>query len=178
MGMTLPLPWFPTMQPHYRKGNSPNCELPPVQSVTSYAFPAPPSRPNGSMQKAHQLQPLPQQLSSAPATSPYQRFYDSASCAPAESGLLSDAPPLGSAPGVSTRPVPSARANQPPHNYSRSVHIASVERTLVAMLVASARSNATLRSRLVAPNATIAGSAVSLPRRRTVVCRLSNRSKI
>ncbi|KAJ5871876.1 uncharacterized protein N7529_004229 [Penicillium soppii] len=97
------------MQPHYR-GNNPGYELPPVQSVTSGAFPAPaallsapPSRPNSGMQMAHLLQPM-QQLA-APATSPYQRFYDSASGSPAESGALPDPPPMGSAPLYQTSPV-------------------------------------------------------------------------
>ncbi|KAJ5202965.1 hypothetical protein N7449_005044 [Penicillium cf. viridicatum] len=95
VGMMLPAPWFPTVQPYYRAGNSPNCELPPVQSVTSCAFPAPPSRRKSGMQKAHLLQPLPQHSSAAPATSPYQRFYDFASGSPTEGGPVSDAPPLG-----------------------------------------------------------------------------------
>ncbi|CAG8218899.1 unnamed protein product [Penicillium salamii] len=100
------------MQPHFR-GSNPGYELPPVQSVTSGAFPAPaallsapPTRPNSGMQMAHLLQPMPQQLA-APATSPYQRFYDSASGSPADSGALPDAPPVGSAPGglYQTSPV-------------------------------------------------------------------------
>lgn len=98
------------MQPHYR-GNNPGYDLPPVQSVTSGAFPAPtallsaPTRPGG-MQMAHLLQPMTQQVPSAPTTSPYQRFYDSASGSPAESGALPDAPPLGPAPGgYHTSPV-------------------------------------------------------------------------
>ncbi|CRL27385.1 unnamed protein product [Penicillium camemberti] len=45
------------------------------------------------------LQPLPQHSSAAPATLPYQRVYDSASGSPAEGGPVSDAPPLGLAPG-------------------------------------------------------------------------------
>ncbi|KAJ5167402.1 uncharacterized protein N7482_006183 [Penicillium canariense] len=89
-------------------------ELPPVQSVTG-AFPsAPPSRPDSGMRMAHLLQPmLPVQQPQAqplppppmaqasgrppgPSTSPYARFYDSASGSPAESGGLPDAPPMGS----------------------------------------------------------------------------------
>ncbi|CAG7936044.1 unnamed protein product [Penicillium salamii] len=90
--------WFPAVQPHYRAGNSPNCELPPVQSVTSCAFPAPPSRPKNGMQKAHLSQPLPQHSSAAPVASPYQRLHDSVLCSPGEGGPVSDAPPLGPAP--------------------------------------------------------------------------------
>ncbi|KAJ5780034.1 hypothetical protein N7457_005194 [Penicillium paradoxum] len=92
------------MQSSHYRGN-PGYELPPVQSVTSGAFPtpallsAPPSRPDSGMRMSHLLQPMPQQLA-APATSPYPRFYDSASGSPAESGALPDAPPLGSAPGL------------------------------------------------------------------------------
>ena len=91
------------MQPSHFRGNNPNSyDLPPVQSVTG-AFPAPallsapPSRPDSGMRMAHLLQPMPQHLP-APATSPYSRFYDSASGSPAESGALPDAP-LGSVPG-------------------------------------------------------------------------------
>lgn len=96
--MMLPAPWFPTVQPHYRAGISLNCELPPVQSVASCAFPAPPSRPKSGMQKAHPLQPLPQHSSAAPVASPYQRLHDSVLCSPGEGGPVSDAPPLGPAP--------------------------------------------------------------------------------
>ncbi|KAF4772503.1 hypothetical protein HAV15_012236 [Penicillium sp. str.  len=85
-------------QPHYRAGISLNCELPPVQSVASCAFPAPPSRPKSGMQKAHPLQPLPQHSSAAPVASPYQRLHDSVLCSPGEGGPVSDAPPLGPAP--------------------------------------------------------------------------------
>ncbi|KAJ5578659.1 uncharacterized protein N7459_007623 [Penicillium hispanicum] len=104
------------MQPSpFRPGSqNPNSsyELPPVQSVTSGAFrhtpapllSAPPSRPDSGLRMAHLLQPMPQppqhQIPApAPATSPYSRFYDSASGSPAESGGLPDAPPLGSLPG-------------------------------------------------------------------------------
>ncbi|KAJ5088609.1 hypothetical protein N7456_012225 [Penicillium angulare] len=107
----------------YRAGvqnpNSPY-ELPPVQAVTSGAFPpapgamlsAPPSRPDSGMRMAHLLQPMPQvpgqqtmpqgppphQLGPAPgpSTSPYSRFYESASGSPAESGALPDASHMGS----------------------------------------------------------------------------------
>lgn len=93
--------------------------LPPVQSVTSGAFPpvpttahlsAPPSRPDSGMRMTHLLQPisqaaslpggLPSGLPSGPASapSPYHRFHDSASGSPAESGGLPDAPPMGSMP--------------------------------------------------------------------------------
>ncbi|KAJ5188029.1 Transcription factor [Penicillium cf. griseofulvum] len=84
------------MQP-FRKGY----ELPPVQSVTSGAFPvpallsAPPSRPDSGMRMSHLLQPMP---SAVPTTSPYQRFYDSASGSPAETALP-DAPPVSSVSG-------------------------------------------------------------------------------
>ncbi|KAJ5099900.1 hypothetical protein N7532_006901 [Penicillium argentinense] len=121
------------MQPsHFRppmvtSNSSNSIELPPVQSVTSGAFPpapggmlsAPPSRPGSGMQMAHLLQPMPQgppshqQLTSAPgpppgsmagsvpgpSTSPYSRFYESGSGSPAESGVLPDAPPMGSMSG-------------------------------------------------------------------------------
>ncbi|KAJ5493743.1 Transcription factor [Penicillium fimorum] len=85
------------MQP-FRKGY----ELPPVQSVTSGAFPAPallsapPSRPDSGMRMSHLLQPMPSVVS---ATSPYQRFYDSASGSPAETALP-DAPPMNSVSGL------------------------------------------------------------------------------
>ena len=111
------------MQPtSFRAGtqnSSGSYELPPVQSVTSGTFPhtpgallsAPPSRPDSGMRMANLLQPMPQPLqhpvpTPAPATSPYQRFYDSASNSPAESGGLSDAPPMGSLPSLyQTSPV-------------------------------------------------------------------------
>ncbi|GLI79595.1 hypothetical protein PoHVEF18_007933 [Penicillium ochrochloron] len=90
---------------------------------------APPSRPDSGMRMAHLLQPMPshqqpqqplpqpsalvqgslppppsQQISApgptpAPSTSPYARFYDSASGSPAESGGLPDAPPMVSMSG-------------------------------------------------------------------------------
>ncbi|KAJ5126643.1 hypothetical protein N7448_007422 [Penicillium atrosanguineum] len=107
------------MQPsHFRQGIPPNnsVELPPVHSVTSGAFPpagalhsAPPSRPDSGMRMSHLLQPMPQgphQIPPGPSTSPYGRFYDSASGSPAESGLP-DAP-MGSVSGPSlyqTSPV-------------------------------------------------------------------------
>ena len=50
------------------------------------------------MQQALLLQPLSQHPSAAPATWPYQRFYDSASGSPAGGGPVSDSPPLGPAP--------------------------------------------------------------------------------
>lgn len=89
------------MQPSPFRGNQ-GYELPPVQSVTSGAFPAPallsapPSRPDSGMRMSHLLQPMP---SAAPATSPYQRFYDSASGSPGETALP-DAPPMNSVPGL------------------------------------------------------------------------------
>jgi len=99
------------MQPsHFRPGMPLNSsvELPPVHSVTSGAFPpapgtllsAPPSRPDSGMRMSQLLQPVPQgphQMQPGPSTSPYGRFYDSASGSPAESGLP-DAP-MGSIPG-------------------------------------------------------------------------------
>ncbi|KAJ5819148.1 hypothetical protein N7474_004739 [Penicillium riverlandense] len=99
------------MQPSpFRHGHHPGSyELPPVQSVTSGALPAPaallsapPSRPDSGMRMAHLLQPVPHQplpAQPAPVSSPYTRFYDSASGSPADSGGLPDAPPLGSVPG-------------------------------------------------------------------------------
>ncbi|KAJ5614991.1 hypothetical protein N7537_000105 [Penicillium hordei] len=89
------------MQPSPFRGNQ-GYELPPVQSVTSGAFPAPallsapPSRPDSGMRMSHLLQPMP---SAVPATSPYQRFYDSASGSPGETALP-DAPPMSSVPGL------------------------------------------------------------------------------
>ncbi|KGO38672.1 Transcription factor, fungi [Penicillium expansum] len=89
------------MQPSHFRGNQ-GYELPPVQSVTSGAFPtpallsAPPSRPDSGMRMSHLLQPMP---SAGQATSPYQRFYDSASGSPGESALP-DAPPMNSVPGL------------------------------------------------------------------------------
>nr|ADI24965.1 unknown [Penicillium aethiopicum] len=88
------------MQPHFR-GNQ-GYELPPVQSVTSGAFPAPallsapPSRPDSGMRMSHLLQPMP---TAAPAASPYQRFYDSASGSPGETALP-DALPINSVPSL------------------------------------------------------------------------------
>ncbi|KAJ5994892.1 hypothetical protein N7481_001869 [Penicillium waksmanii] len=117
-----PSPFRPPMM-----GSSSNSlELPPVQAVTSGAFPstpgmlsAPPSRPGSGMQMAHLLQPMPQgppphqQLTSVPvpgpgpmsgpipgpSTSPYSRFYESGSGSPAESGGMSDVPSMGPLPG-------------------------------------------------------------------------------
>ncbi|KAJ5091192.1 hypothetical protein NUU61_006062 [Penicillium alfredii] len=70
-----------------------------MQSVTSGAFPRPP----GHYYRRRQVDPTAQHQLPAPApgpsTSPYPRFYDSASGSPAESGTLPDAPPLGSMPG-------------------------------------------------------------------------------
>lgn len=109
------------MQPFpFRPGPPPNgmyeqLPLPPVQSVTSGAFPpapataqlsAPPSRPDSGMRMTHLLQPISQAPPLAgglpngpgPAPSPYHRFHDSASNSPAESGGLPDAPPIGSLP--------------------------------------------------------------------------------
>lgn len=89
------------MQPSPFRGNQ-GYELPPVQSVTSGAFPAPallsapPSRPDSGMRMSHLLQPMP---SAVPATSPYQHFYDSASGSPGETALP-DAPPMSSVPGL------------------------------------------------------------------------------
>ncbi|KAJ5953812.1 hypothetical protein N7501_008091 [Penicillium viridicatum] len=89
------------MQPSPFRGNQ-GYELPPVQSVTSGAFPAPallsapPSRPDSGMRMSHLLQPMP---SAVPATSPYQRFYDSASGSPGETALP-DAPPMNSVPAL------------------------------------------------------------------------------
>ncbi|KGO74021.1 Transcription factor, fungi [Penicillium italicum] len=89
------------MQPSHFRGNQ-GYELPPVQSVTSGAFPtpsllsAPPSRPDSGMRMSHLLQPMP---SAGRATSPYQRFYDSASGSPGETALP-DAPPMNSVPGL------------------------------------------------------------------------------
>ncbi|KUM58497.1 hypothetical protein ACN42_g8656 [Penicillium freii] len=89
------------MQPSPFRGNQ-GYELPPVQSVTSGAFPAPallsapPSRPDSGMRMSHLLQPMP---SAVPATSPYQRFYDSASGSPGET-TLPDAPPMNSVPAL------------------------------------------------------------------------------
>ncbi|EPS25503.1 hypothetical protein PDE_00436 [Penicillium oxalicum 114-2] len=90
---------------------------------------APPSRPDSGMRMAHLLQPMPplqqppQSLAHtspraqapgplprpaqsnasgptpAPSTSPYSRFYESASGSPAESGGLPDAPPMGTVVG-------------------------------------------------------------------------------
>ncbi|KAJ5491081.1 hypothetical protein N7539_002648 [Penicillium diatomitis] len=90
---------------------------------------APPSRPDSGMRMAHLLQPMPplQQpqhsgahtspraqasrplpppsqsnasgLTPAPSTSPYTRFYESASGSPAESGGLPDAPSMGTVSG-------------------------------------------------------------------------------
>ncbi|KAJ5991853.1 hypothetical protein N7451_007577 [Penicillium sp. IBT 35674x] len=102
--------------------NQSSYELPPVQSVTSGAFAAPgamlsapPSRPDSGMRMAHLLQPMPQapaqqpmpqgpvqhgmSLAPGPSTSPYDRYYDSASGSPAENGGLRDAPPMGAIPG-------------------------------------------------------------------------------
>ncbi|KAF9249823.1 transcriptional regulator family: Fungal Specific TF [Penicillium roqueforti] len=85
------------MQPSHFRGNQ-GYELPSVQSVTSGAFPAPallsapPSRPDSGMRMSHLLQPMPP---AAPATSPYQRYYDSASGSPGET-TLPDAPSMGS----------------------------------------------------------------------------------
>ncbi|KOS36979.1 hypothetical protein ACN38_g12248 [Penicillium nordicum] len=89
------------MQPAPFRGNQ-GYELPPVQSVTSGAFPAPallsapPSRPDSGMRMSHLLQPIP---SAVPGTSPYQRFYDSASGSPGDTALP-DAPPMTSVPGL------------------------------------------------------------------------------
>ncbi|KAJ5465648.1 hypothetical protein N7530_009435 [Penicillium desertorum] len=92
------------MQPHFR-GNQ-GYELPPVQSVTSGAFPAPallsapPSRPDSGMRMSHLLQPMP---TAAPATSPYQRFYDSASGSPGgDCASRCAANELSSSPGQQT----------------------------------------------------------------------------
>lgn len=79
-----------------------------MHSVTSGAFhpapgtllSAPPSRPDSGMRMSHLLQPMPQgphQIPPGPSSSPYGRFYDSASGSPAENGLI-DAP-MGSVPG-------------------------------------------------------------------------------
>ncbi|KAJ5131447.1 uncharacterized protein N7515_007486 [Penicillium bovifimosum] len=92
------------MQPSHYRGSQ-GYELPPVQSVTSGAFPppallsAPPSRPDSGMRMSHLLQPMPQQLA-APMTSPYSRYYESASGSPAESNALADASSMGSLPSL------------------------------------------------------------------------------
>ncbi|KAJ9489190.1 hypothetical protein VN97_g4090 [Penicillium thymicola] len=89
------------MQPAPFRGNQ-GYELPPVQSVTSGAFPAPallsapPSRPDSGMRMSHLLQPMPLAV---PGTSPYQRFYDSASGSPGDTALP-DAPPMTSVSGL------------------------------------------------------------------------------
>ncbi|KAJ5226385.1 hypothetical protein N7468_007610 [Penicillium chermesinum] len=121
----------------YRAGASnPNggYELPRVQSVTSGAFPpapgallsAPPSRPDSGMRMSHPLQPMPQPPgqpvhqgppqqpitpAGGPSTSPFSRFYESASGSPADSGLP-DAPPYGN-PGIyQTSPVGHGQPTQ------------------------------------------------------------------
>ncbi|KAJ5901562.1 hypothetical protein N7495_002090 [Penicillium taxi] len=117
-------------------------KLPSVQSVTgSYSAPgvmlsAPPSRPDSGMQMSHLLQPMsqtPHQITlgppppttqhqlplppaPGPSTSPYSRFYESASGSPTDTGALPDAPPLGSFPGnqgpFQTSPIGHAQSNQ------------------------------------------------------------------
>ncbi|QQK42126.1 C6 transcription factor, putative [Penicillium digitatum] len=85
------------MQPSHFRGHQ-GYGLPPVQSMTSGAFPAPallsapPSRPDSEMRMSHLLQPMP---SAGPTTSPYPRFYDSASVSSGETALP-DAPPMNS----------------------------------------------------------------------------------
>ncbi|KAJ6031775.1 hypothetical protein N7540_002507 [Penicillium herquei] len=94
-------------------------ELPPVQSVTSGTYPAPsvmlsapPSRPDSGMRMSHLLQPMPQAGQQAmpqaphaipsapgPSTSPYPRFYESASGSPAENGGLPESSHMGAHPG-------------------------------------------------------------------------------
>ncbi|KAJ5642349.1 hypothetical protein N7490_006349 [Penicillium lividum] len=89
----------------FRSSVSNSYDLPPVQSVTSGAFPAPgamlsapPSRPDSGMRMSHLLQPvshtgqqpMPQGLPAGPSTSPYDRYYDSASGSPAENTGMRD----------------------------------------------------------------------------------------
>ncbi|KAJ5161969.1 hypothetical protein N7492_007361 [Penicillium capsulatum] len=103
-----PFPFRPGPHP---SGMYEQLPLPPVQSVTSGAFPpapatahlsAPPTRPDSGMRMTHLLQPMsqgaPLPSGPGPVTSPYHRFHDSASGSPAESGGLPDAPPMGSLP--------------------------------------------------------------------------------
>lgn len=122
----------------YRAGTTnPNggYELPRVQSVTSGAFPpapgsllsAPPSRPDSGMRMSHLLQPMPQPPgpqpvhqgppqqpitpAGGPSTSPFSRFYESASGSSADNGLP-DAPPYGNPGMYQTSPVGHGQSTQ------------------------------------------------------------------
>ena len=104
--------------------NPNSLELPPVQSVTSGGFPAPgamlsapPSRPDSGMRMSHLLQPMPQVPGQqpmpqgpphhppGPSTSPYSRFYESASGSPADNGLPDAHMALPGTPMYQTSPI-------------------------------------------------------------------------
>ncbi|OQE69422.1 hypothetical protein PENNAL_c0134G09432 [Penicillium nalgiovense] len=134
----LPAPWFPTVLSQSR-GNQPELRtltraVGDVVRIPGSAEQTKEWHATGSSITAPSQHP-----SAAPATWPYQRFYDSASGSPAGGGPVSDSPPLGPAPARLYQSIPSVIANRQPRNYSGSAHNASVGRILVATLVASAR---------------------------------------
>ncbi|KAF3000535.1 hypothetical protein E8E15_000656 [Penicillium rubens] len=134
----LPAPWFPTVL------SQSGGKQPELRTLTRAVGDV--VRIPGSAEQTKEwhatgssITALSQHPSAAPATWPYQRFYDSASGSPAGGGPVSDSPPLGPAPARLYQSIPSAIANRQPRNYSGSAHNASVGRILVATLVASAR---------------------------------------
>ncbi|KAJ5283304.1 hypothetical protein N7505_001284 [Penicillium chrysogenum] len=121
----LPAPWFPTVLSQSR-GKQP--ELRTLTRAVGDVVRIPGSAEQTKEWHAtgSSITALSQHPSAAPATWPYQRFYDSASGSPAGGGPVSDSPPLGPAPARLYQSIPSAIANRQPRNYSGSAHNASV----------------------------------------------------